>query len=475
MKNARIFAIFIIVAAVIWIAGNILIKGNQSKELQITAAMQKEQTAPIVLKKASVAEEKSRTLRLLGQTSANKTVKLVSKTNGEILEIFFDVGQYVKEGQVMARISEETRPQQLRQAEATVADAKANYEAVKKLVEKKFRSENQLTAAEAQLALAEANLEAVKLDIEYTEITAPFSGIVENKQIDVGSVVNTGAIVADLLQTDPLMVTIHVSESFIHQVSIDSPAVVLIGGEEFEAKVANISSRANDLTRTFAVDVSVENKEKKLNSGQTATVLLSLSKVWSHFVSPAFITINEEGQFGIKAVDEQGKVIFYSAEMVDDTSDGIWVTGLPQKLDIITLGSAYVKEGHKVEAYFSQEEAYKAAMSKDLQAEIEQKNPQKIIKEAEEKKQKAVEALKKAKADLKEAEKNKKFIKAQSKNLEKQYKEAVQKLSHIEKAEEQLEQAQKDLRIAEQKVKDAQENLEKTEKAENLSVETQGE
>lgn len=475
MRNARIFAILIVVVAIAWIGGNILIKGNKNADDQITAGMKKQKAIPLVLKKTLIAEEKSKTLRLLGQTSANKSIKLASKTNGEILELYFDGGEYVEEGQVLARISQETRPQRLRQAEADVADARANYEAIKKLVAQKFRSENQLIAAEAQLALAEANLDAVKLDIEYTEIIAPFTGIVENKQVDVGSVVNVGTPVADLLQTDPLLVTVHVSENYIHQVSPHSEAIIVLGDEaEIKAKVENISTRANPITRTFAIEMSLDNKDKKINVGQTATVLLSVSKVWAHFVSPAFIAVDENGEFGIKAVNEENKVQFFPAKMVDDTAEGIWISGLPKELDIITLGSSYVKDGQQVEAYFSQEEAHKAATAQDLQAELEKINPENIKAEIKEEKEIAQESLKDAKAQLKEAKKKEKKLKSQSRALEKRYKAALKHLTDIEKAEEDLSNAQKELRIQQKLVDEALQDLEnKQQKAVDLRASEQ--
>ncbi len=476
MKNARLFAVFILAASILWIGGNILFKGNKSVETQMTAGMQKEKTKPLVIKKTLTAEEKSKTLRLFGQTSANKNIKLSSKINGEILELFFDGGEYVKEGQVLARISQETRPQRLRQAEANVADAKANYEAIKKLATQKFRSENQVIAAEAQLALAEANLEAVKLDIEYMEIIAPFAGIVENKQVDVGSVVNIGTPVADLMQITPLLVTVHVSENDIHQVSDDSLAVVVIGEEKIQAKVENISTRANPITRTFAVDISLDNKDRKINVGETATVLLSVSKVWAHFVSPAFIAIDERGEFGVKAVDEESKVVFYPAKMVDDSAEGIWISGLPKTFDIITLGSAYVKQGQYVEAYYSQEQAHKAASIRDVQALLDEVNPEKIKERIAQEKLEAEENLKKAEAIFNAAEQKEKQVKSALKDLKKRYEKIAENLSDIKEAKEELADAEQALRLQQKSVEDAAQLLEQAQiSANKLKEQYQGE
>lgn len=371
MKYARITAILLIILSIIWIGGNIMVKGNQLEEPGATAADDQEVVDAVVIVHPSVAQDKYRTLRLFGQTSANRDITITAKTSGEVEEILFERGQYIEEGTLMLRLSADNRPLELKQAEANLKDAQAQHDSISKLVEQKYRSSNELVAAEAQVAIAEAALENIKLDIEYTEIKAPFSGIADDNLVDVGSFVTAGTAITQFLELEPLKVVVNVSENFANFVDRSGQAIVEINGEQIEAKIENISQLADVNTRTFAVEVVLDNPGYKYSAGQTAIVILPIQKVKAHLISPAYIAIDADGRFGIKTV-ENDIVQFYAANLVEDTTEGMWIGGVPDEMNLITQGAAYVSPGQKVASYTSQEEAHQAVLDHEEAKEAEQ-------------------------------------------------------------------------------------------------------
>ncbi|MFV0322440.1 MAG: efflux RND transporter periplasmic adaptor subunit [Alphaproteobacteria bacterium] len=371
MKYARITAILLVIIAIIWVGGNIMVKGNQLEELGATAADDQKIVDAVVIVHPSVAQDKYRTLRLFGQTSANRNITITAKTSGEVEEILFERGQYIEEGALMLRLSPDNRPLELKQAEANLKEAQAQYDSISKLVEQKYRSSNELIAAEAQVAIAEASLENIKLDIEYTEIKAPFSGIADDNLVDVGSFVTAGTAITQFLELEPLKVVVNVSENFANFVDRSGQAVVQINGEEVEGKIENISQLADVNTRTFAVEVVLDNPGHKYSAGQTAIVILPIQKVKAHLISPAFIAIDEDGRFGIKTVEDD-IVQFYAANLVEDTTEGMWIGGVPDEINLITQGAAYVSPGQKVASYTSQEQAHQAVLAHEQAEQAEQ-------------------------------------------------------------------------------------------------------
>lgn len=372
MKYARIAAILLIIISAIWIGGNIMVNGNQLEEPGATAADDQKTVDAVVIVHPSVAQDKYRTLRLFGQTSANREITITAKTSGEVEEILFERGQYIKQGDLMLRLSSDNRPLELKQAEANLKDAQAQYDSISKLVEQKYRSSNELVAAEAQVAIAEAALENIKLDIEYTEIKAPFSGTADANLVDVGSFVTAGTPITQFLELNPLKVVVNISENFANDVDRSGHAIVQIDGEEVDAKIENISQLADANTRTFAVEVVLDNPDRKYSAGQTAIVLLPVQKVKAHLISPAYIAIDEDGRFGIKTVEDGNKVKFYAATLVEDTTEGMWIGSVPDEINLITQGAAYVSPGQEVSAYQSQEEAHQAVLAHEQAQKAEE-------------------------------------------------------------------------------------------------------
>ncbi len=127
-------------------------------------------------------------------------------------------------------------------------------------------------------------------------------------------------------------------------------AARLATGEEVRGTIRYVAPVADDATRTFAVELEVDNARGELRAGGTAELLIPAESVYAHRVSPALLTLDDAGNVGLKIVNEDGKVEFVSADIALANGDGVWVAGLPQTATIITVGQGFVTSGALVDA-----------------------------------------------------------------------------------------------------------------------------
>jgi multidrug efflux system membrane fusion protein len=98
------------------------------------------------------------------------------------------------------------------------------------------------------------------------------------------------------------------------------------------------------------VEITVPNPDYAIRAGLTAVVDLPGETVSAHRVSPSLFTLNDAGELGLRTVDREGRVEFYPIAILEDSPDGAWVTGLPERARLITIGHEFVAEGQVVEA-----------------------------------------------------------------------------------------------------------------------------
>ena len=184
----------------------------------------------------------------------------------------------------------------------------------------------------------------------YPKIVAPFSGYLETVNVDSGDYLNLGGICASLIDPDPMLLIADIAEKEIAQVKLGSIAKAkLISGREIQGEVAFIATSADKNTRTFRVEISVANSDRTIRDGVSAEIFIQGSSLPAHRISPAILSLNEQGKLGIRVVNTKNEVEFRAIEIMEDTTEGLWISGLPASARIITLGQEYVFQGQVVE------------------------------------------------------------------------------------------------------------------------------
>ncbi|MGF1630242.1 MAG: efflux RND transporter periplasmic adaptor subunit [Kiloniellaceae bacterium] len=350
MKRSLLFAVLLAIAATLWVASGQLGEGGAEPEVQkapadLTALDQ----APLVRVRPSTAESHAVIDLLRGRTQANRLVEIKSETDGRVTELTVTDGTRVAAGDVIAKLAPGDRPARLAEAKALLAQRKIEFEADTKLSQKGFRAETQVAASQAVLEAAEAAVKIAEVELGYTAIRAPFDGVIDMRLVELGDFVDRADPVARLVELDPILIVTQVNERDVQRLSVGVPGTArLMQGETVSGHIRHISAVADEATRTFRVELEISNPEGRISDGMTAEIALPLSEVLAHLVSPAVLTLSDNGQIGVKAVGADNRVIFHPVEIVDTDNAGMWIAGLPAQVTLITVGQEYVGHGDEV-------------------------------------------------------------------------------------------------------------------------------
>ena len=354
MKRSVIFAGALAGAAIGWvISGQLGESGTEPEVQKPPADLTALDEAPAVRVRPSAAQPHAVIDLLRGRTEANRLVEVKSETDGRVIELTVEDGTRVSAGEVIARLSAGDRPARLAEAKALLAQRKIEYEADQKLSKKGFRAETQVAATEASLEAAEAAVKIAEVELAYTRIEAPFDGVVDQRVVELGDFVDRGEAIARLVELDPILIVTQVNERDVQRLAVGTPGKArLMTGATVEGHIRHISAIADEATRTFRVELEVANPEGAIADGMTAEIALPLNRVQAHLVSPAILTLSDSGLIGVKAVDESSHVVFHPVKIVDTDNSGVWISGLPDEVTLITVGQEYVSVGETVEPVF---------------------------------------------------------------------------------------------------------------------------
>ncbi len=299
----------------------------------------------------SQASERQKVLLLNAVTKASKEITIKAETEGVVTEIPVVEGQFLKKGDVIAKLDERNHQKQLEQAEAEYNRQFLSYKATKATFDQKLSSPISLAEAIARLKAAEAQLKLVKDEIDKTVSNAPTDGFVDTIFVEEGdfAAVMQSSKIATFLVLNPIEVIAHIPERNVHEAQATKEAVIILsGGKEVVGSVNFISKAADENTRTYKLQVSMPNDDYKILSGQTVKIRILLDKVLSHHIPRSALLLDIKGDISVKTVDADDKVKSIKVEIIDEDNDGFWVAGLPESVKIITLGQQYVVEEEKV-------------------------------------------------------------------------------------------------------------------------------
>ncbi len=297
-----------------------------------------------------------------GQTSANRIANLAAEVSGQVRRIVLAEGASVKAGDAIIEIAVEDRETSVSSASALVAQREKEYAAALRLQDKGFNSEISLRNAKSQLETAKSALRRAEISLEKTIIRAPFDGIFNRQSVHVGDFVNSGTMVASVVDLDPIKVTGYASERALASLATGQEVEIrLINGKTFAATISYLSASADPATRTFRIEAEAPNPGG-VSDGMTAEMRIRSVPRKGYNISPAILTLSDSGEMGIMAIDENSIARFMPIEVLSASPQGIWVGGLPEdEVTIITVGQEYAIPGRKVEAILEKASSGEAA------------------------------------------------------------------------------------------------------------------
>lgn len=354
MKARRVAAVGLVVVAAGWIASGHLFP-HESAESRAAARVGESEQQKLFRVAVSDArvEPRSRKLVLSGRTEADRKVTAVARTGGVVTELKVRRGQYVKEGDVIAVLSDEAREAQVAQARALLAQRKVELEARMKLVAQGTLPKLEQGNLEAQYKAAEAGLAAAEAEQARGSVRAPWSGIVSDVPVEVGTSAFSmaGREIAQIVALDPMLAVVEVAERRLDGVKLgESADIRLVTGATAKGKIRYVSKTASPSTRTYRVDVEIANPDGAIPDGITAEVAISLNAVPAVRVPRSALTFSSTGELGVRIVDGESKVKFVPVTVVEDEQQFMWVGNVADSARIIVQGQDFVREGQKVEA-----------------------------------------------------------------------------------------------------------------------------
>ena len=289
IRQTYITSFITLVIAILWMLSGML----ADDEFEVKTKTQLETISSVTVLNSS-ALEKAKKIKVSGTTEADKLIKIRAEASGTVVSRPVKQGQFVKKDQLICQLYNASRT-------------------------------------------------------SYPKVNAPFDGYLETFSVKEGDYLNTGAVCATIIDPDPMRLIGEVSEKEINFVKVGAKAVAeLISGKKVEGVVSFVSTSANKGTRTFRVEIDVKNSDRSIRDGVSAQIEIEGDTILAHKISPSILMLGEAGELGIRTVNEDDQVEFKKIEILEDSMEGIWITGLPKNTRIITIGQEYVFQGQTV-------------------------------------------------------------------------------------------------------------------------------
>ena len=289
IRQTYITSFLTLILAIGWMLSGIL--SDQGFEAKTKTTLE---TISSVAVLNSTALEKAKKIKVSGTTEADRLIKIRAEASGTVVSRPVKQGQFVKKDQLICQLYNAGRS-------------------------------------------------------SYPKVNAPFDGYLETFSVKEGDYLNTGAVCATIIDPDPMRLIGEVSEKEINFVKVGAKAgAELITGKKVEGVVSFVSTSASKGTRTFRVEIDVKNSDRSIRDGVSAQIEIEGDTILAHRISPSILMLGEAGELGIRTVNEENQVEFKKIEILEDSMDGIWISGLPRNIRIITIGQEYVFQGQIV-------------------------------------------------------------------------------------------------------------------------------
>jgi multidrug efflux system membrane fusion protein len=356
--SKNILSAMIVAAGLLLWLGSGLFGDDPAPQEHAALALQKPPTAAARdLRRVRVevinAESRTRFLVLRGRTESKRMVEVKAEISGKVISRPVERGMQVKKGHLLCEVAVDDREVAVAEAQAAFEDASIEHEGSLKLKQEGLLSDIAIAGSYAQQEAARAQLHRQRLNLQRTRITAPFDGVVEDLQMNTGDYAVPGAPCATLIDLDPMLVRADVTEAEVEKLGVgDHVSGRTSIGRELEGVVTFVGKQSDPVTRTYPVEITVENSDYSIRSGLTVSARIALGEVQAHQVSPALLTLGDAGEMGVRTLDPSHRVVFHTVRIIEDGAVGVWITGLPARTQLITVGQEFVSAGQLVEPIY---------------------------------------------------------------------------------------------------------------------------
>lgn len=296
-------------------------------------------------------EEKVESVNAIGTLLPYESIVIRPEVSGKIETIGFEEGQTVEKSQILITFDHRTQEAKVKNAQANFVNAKQIMERLK--AAKGSSSAQQLDAAEANLLKAEAELEMAQVELDRMTIKAPFSGRIGLRNFDVGSYVQTGIDLVNLMNIDRLKLEFNLPEYLAHTIAVGQPVQFIVDNypkKIFAGDVYALSPEIEKEGRSLVVRALYDNQDHVLLPGMFARISLRIPLGYNVIMIPEEALFSSEGkQFVYKVIqNENGELIAKLTEVMigDRNSFSVEIIRGLEKGDIVVkAGQARISDG----------------------------------------------------------------------------------------------------------------------------------
>lgn len=339
-------SLLVVVALVIWLAtGDIR---SASDEAPPEPEQQSDEPTRVEVQTLQ-AQPYQPSLKLQGQLEPWQAVRVSARAAGTVEQLRVELGQRVEAGEPLLTLSLDGRDAVVERWRASARKLEADLAAARRLRANNLAAETDILGLQSELSAARAELTAAELTLQHLQPKAPFAGVINAREVDPGTLVQVGTPLFELVRIDKLKATGQVPQQRVHQLEPGQTVeVALLDGGALQGEIRFIASAADPATRSFPVEAVIDNPQGKRVAGGSASLNILLPEQQALFISPAYLSLDKDGGPGVKYVNAEDRVVFAEVTLLSVSTEGAWVTGLPDTVRLITRGGGFVAEGERV-------------------------------------------------------------------------------------------------------------------------------
>ncbi|HPN31233.1 MAG TPA: efflux RND transporter periplasmic adaptor subunit [bacterium] len=339
----------------------------------------KDRATPVSTVKV-IVKDIDQKLIINGEPESFNRAEISAKVTGIIKNISGAIGKFVAKTELLVNLEDDEYREYLKNAELSYSVVKASAEKqkietenlkkqflrTKELFANKLTSQESLETAETKYKSAAASLEyniaqldqernkidQAKLKLSYTVISAPFDGFIESIISEVGTVASTGKTILTFVDISKIKVAVNIMEKYYNEIKQGQAVTLSVTNSNriYEGKITNISPSVDPASKTFRVEITVDNNGYKLRPGMSASVSIVLKKFENAYYAHSAAVYKLNNKQGVFVVKE-GIAEYVEIEIISIEGDNMgFITKekLPEDCEVVELGGHLIKSGDKV-------------------------------------------------------------------------------------------------------------------------------
>lgn len=293
----------------------------------------------------------------IAQIQSLKNIEIRAQEKGFLENIYVDEGQFVKKGQLMFRIMPKIYEAEYLKTKAEVEEASIELQNSKNLVENHVVSKNEQAVAQARLDKAKAEMKLAATHLSFTEIKAPYSGIIDRIPMKLGSLIDEGMLLTTLSDNTKMYAYFNVSESEYldyqtnsEQKNQNNLTLIMANNKPFPTKgfIQNIEGEFNNETGNIAFRAIFPNSNRLLRNGETGKIQMTIP-LQHALIIPQKATYEIQDKKYVFIVDKNGRIKSKNISIDYEIPDLYVVNNsLNEKDQILLEGIQKVKDGDKI-------------------------------------------------------------------------------------------------------------------------------